>query len=469
MWHLIVHTPDHEPKQIPLKTGKFTIGRASTNQLVLGDISASRNHAEIILDESNALYIFDMDSTNGTFINRQRISGRLRLNANDVIRIGQVVIQVFYKDKTAPKQKPYSHMYTRELLLESLDQHSILLYEVAQKLNLTTNPEMMASELTTIVKNSMGIHTCSLIMREKFHELESTDKGTALILHAIKNCAAEVTPSEMYVPIMLNETEVMGVLRLSKAEPVTRPFDQSDLQVAVAICYQVALTIQRLLLLDQIRKEEQARQLLMRFVSPAEAKLLQDDYLQSGKLPPLRERKVTILFSDIADSTGLGERLGAQHFAEILNKFYADAVDIVFKYHGILKYLGDGIMAIYMDMDTPDALSAEERAALSGRELLRRIKTTGRLDEKYQVVLGVSINTGTAMVGYIGTAERPEFNALGDTVNVAFRMQEYARPNRIVAGPATIAAIVDKYRVQRIGEISIKGREQPIQVYEILP
>jgi adenylate cyclase len=165
----------------------------------------------------------------------------------------------------------------------------------------------------------------------------------------------------------------------------------------------------------------------------------------------------------------LGERLGPQRFAEILNKFYADAIEIVFKHHGILKYLGDGVMGIYVDVDAPDTLPSEERATLSGRELLLRNKTTGHLDIEHRVVMGVSINTGQAMVGYIGTAERPEFNALGDTVNVASRIQEYARPNRIVAGPATIAAIVGKYRVQRIGEVTMKGREQPMQVYEILP
>jgi adenylate cyclase len=82
--------------------------------------------------------------------------------------------------------------------------------------------------------------------------------------------------------------------------------------------------------------------------------------------------------------------------------------------------------------------------------------------------MGISINTGVAMVGYIGTRERAEFNALGDVVNVAFRMQEYARPNRIVIGPATVAAIVDKYRTQRIGAVALRGRESSIQVYEVL-
>jgi adenylate cyclase len=83
--------------------------------------------------------------------------------------------------------------------------------------------------------------------------------------------------------------------------------------------------------------------------------------------------------------------------------------------------------------------------------------------------MGVSINTGVAMVGYIGTRERAEFNALGDVVNVVFRMQEYARPNRIVVGPATVAAIVDKYPTQRIGAVTLRGRERTVQVYEVLP
>jgi class 3 adenylate cyclase len=69
----------------------------------------------------------------------------------------------------------------------------------------------------------------------------------------------------------------------------------------------------------------------------------------------------------------------------------------------------------------------------------------------------------------VGTRERAEFNALGDVVNVVFRMQEYARPNRIVIGPATVAAIVDKYQIQRIGEVTLRGREGHMQVYEVLP
>jgi adenylate cyclase len=173
------------------------------------------------------------------------------------------------------------------------------------------------------------------------------------------------------------------------------------------------------------------------------------------------------MFADIAESIGMGEKMGVKRFAEILNQFYNDSADIIFKYNGMLKYLGDGVMAIFVDV--PGEPAPEVRAILSGRELLGRVKTTGHLVLNQRVVLGVSINTGVAMVGYIGTRERAEFNALGDVVNVVFRMQPYARPNRIVVGPATVAAIVDTYPIQRIGAVNIKGREREIQVYEVLP
>jgi len=467
MWSLIIHAPDHGPSQIFLKAGKLTLGRASTNNIVLDDTSASRQHAEVVTDTSDKVSIVDLNSTNGTYVNRQRISGSYPLNANDVIRIGQVTIQVTEQSAELGTKNSAkgTHLFTRELLLESLDQHSILLYDIARKLNLATDIGTVISELSTLIKHTMGVQVCEVILKEGFLTLEEPGKDPPA-MNAIKNRSAEVTATEMYIPV-LGGDEIFALLYLKKERPGTRPFDKSDLQVAIAISHQAALAIQRINLIDKVRKDERARQLLMRFVSPAEVKFLLSDYLESGLLPPLMEQKVTVLFADIEDSTGMAEKMGVRRFANILNKLYADSTEIVFKYHGVFRYLGDGVMAIYTDI--PDAPTPEERAVLSGRELLSRISTTGRLDASQRIVMGVAINTGIAMAGYIGTSERAEFNALGDVVNAAFRMQQYARPNRIVTGPATIAAIVDKYRTQRIGAVSLRGRENSMQVYEILP
>lgn len=419
------------------------------------------------MDASGKVSIVDLNSTNGTYVNRQRIGDSCLLNTNDIIRIGQITIHMM-KQSTGLNTKRSAegtHLFTRELLLESLDQHSILLYDIARRLNLATDIGTVISELTTLIKHTMGIQVCEVILKEGFLTLEDPGKD-ALAMNAIKSYSAEVTATEMYIPILSGD-EILGLLYLKKERPETRPFDKSDLQAAIAISHQAALTIQRMNLMEKVRKDEQTRQLLMRFVSPAEVKFLLKNYLESGLLPPLTERKVTVLFADMQDSTGMAEKMGVQRFANILNKFYADSTEIVFKYHGILRYMGDGIMSIYTDI--PNALSPEERAVLTGRELLSRIVATGHLDASQRIVMGVAINTGIAMVGYVGTSERAEFNALGDVVNVAFRMQKYARPNRVVTGPATAAAIMGKFRTQRIGEVSLRGRKTPAQVYEVLP
>jgi class 3 adenylate cyclase len=467
MWNLIVHIPDSFPKPYELENGKTTIGRAVTNDVVVEDGAASRHHAEIWADEAGEkISIVDLGSTNGTFVNHERISGECPLKASDVIRIGQVIINIIWPgDEQEVKQGVAgTHLFTRELLLESVDQHAVLLYDVARKLNFATSLGMIVDELTVLIRHSMGIQTCRIFMKDRFGEFQGAP-GTELALRAIQNQTAEVSPTEMYVPI-LSDKEVLALMYLKKERPGTRAFTRNHLQIAIAISHQASLSIQRMNLLEKVRQEEQARQLFTRFVSPSEVKLLLKNYLETGELPPLHEEKVTIMFADIAESIGMGEKMGVKRFAEILNQFYNDSADIIFKYNGMLKYLGDGVMAIFVDV--PGELAPEVRAILSGRELVGRVKATGHLVLNQRVILGVSINTGVAMVGYIGTRERAEFNALGDVVNVVFRMQQYARPNRIVVGPATVAAIVDQYPIQRIGAVNIRGREREMQVYEVL-
>ena len=463
MWNLIVHSPDSDPKPYELKNGKTSIGRAFTNDIVVEDAAASRYHAEIRVDEAvNAISIVDLESTNGTFVNHERIFGECPLEANDVIRIGQIIFNLISpSDENQIKQGiAGTHLFTRELLLESVDQHAVLLYDVARKLNFATSLEMMVDELTVLIKHSMGVQSCKIIMKDRFNQVDG------LAVRAIQNRSAEVSPTEMYVPVLSGD-DVLALMYLRKQRPGTRAFTRNQLQIAIAISHQASLTIQRMNLLEKVRKEEQIRQLFTRFVSPSEVKLLLNNYFETGELPPLHEEKVTVMFADIAESTRMGEKMGVKRFASVLNQFYNDSADIIFKHNGMLKYLGDGVMATFVDI--PDEPRPEIRAILSGRELLGRIKTTGHLVLDQRVIMGVSINTGVAMVGYIGTRERAEFNALGDVVNIAFRMQEYARPNRIVVGPATIAAIIDKYPTQRIGAVSLRGRESPIQVYEVLP
>src|SRR5687767_5056075 len=125
MWNLIIHIPDSFPKPFEIRSGKTSLGRAVTNDIVLEDAAASRHHAEIWADEAQEkISIVDLDSTNGTFVNHERISGECILKANDMVRIGQIIINFIWPgDEQEIKQGAAgTHLFTRGLLLESLDQ-----------------------------------------------------------------------------------------------------------------------------------------------------------------------------------------------------------------------------------------------------------------------------------------------------------------------------------------------------------
>jgi len=468
MWQLVVTSPDKEPKLVELKPGKFSIGRASDSDIVIQDVSASRNHADIFLDgPTNTVTLTDLGSTNGTYVNRQRIIGSCHLHPDDLIRIGMIVIHVSHQTGKIRHVSNISgtHHFTRELVLESVEEHSLLMSEIAQKLNTVLNAATAIKEVTRMIKRSMGVDYCEIMLRRELKFLETSDLTDPLAKHALRNKAAEVAPTTMFIPIMINE-QVIGLIAMHKSRPDAIPFDRRDLQLAVAISHQAALTIQRMELLDKVRQEEHVRQLLLRFVSPTEAEFVLKDYLTTGQLPALTEQKVTVLFADIEDSTRIAETLGPKHFANILNNFYQEASEIVFRHRGMIKYLGDGILGIFVERD--NEMSSEKKAVQAGRELIQNLNRTGSLDVNRRLVFGVSINTGKAMVGYVGTKDRVEFNALGDVVNVAYRMQEYARPYKIIVGPATVAAIADNHRFNRVGALVLRGRESTIQVYEVL-
>lgn len=469
MWQFTIHSPEKEPVQFELKPGVVTLGRAPTNDIVIDDVSASRQHAKIIFDSNNnTITLLDLNSTNGTYVNHQRISASNRLHHDDLVRIGQVMLHLthFTGEIATYPTASGTHRFTRELLLESLDEHSIIISDIARKLNTVMDMEAASAEIVRLLKSTMGVDMCEVILAEQLTKMATSSFIDPLAKQAIARRSAEVTPTTMFVPIM-NGEELVGLISMRKTRTGTRPFGRRDLHLAIAVSYQASLTIQRMDLLEKVRREEQARRLLLRFVSPTETEFLLKGYFEDGELPGLKEQKVTVLFADIANSMGLAEHLGPEHFSRILNSFYNETTQLIFHHHGMVKYLGDGILAIFPEQ--VDGTPTEEKAVIVAKELLNIVNRTGALDPEKRIVIGVAINTGPAMVGYVGTKERAEFNVLGDIVNVAYRMQELARPYKIIVGPATLAAIGAKYRSRCVGELNLHGKKQPVQAYEILP
>jgi adenylate cyclase len=491
MWIVTIRSPLGEPAEYVLKPGKSTLGRKTDNDVPIPDESASRVHAELIYDQkANTVVVRDLNSTNGTFVNRERITQPRTLTPDDQIRIGQHIITLTKQD-TAPKPGGQDSLsgtqpLTRDLLLESLDQHAVLLYEVAGRLNTIIDLETALREVSNLLRVALGADKCEVILSEKFGQLQELGFPTTIARLALDQRSAVVIPdlsatqqdsglgksalllrirSVMCTPILSGE-EIAGLIYVYKTRPLARPFDQRDLQLAVAISHQAALTIQRTRLLKRIRQEQRIRGLLQRFFAAPDAEVFLQDYLQTGRLPELSEQTLTVLFTDICDSTGLAERLGAWRFSKILSRYYQDMTGAVFEQGGLVnKYLGDGLMAVFGV--TRNKPNPEERAVHAALEMLRRLEALSE-SEGEKIEIGIGVNTGPTIAGYLGTEERVEYTVLGDAVNVAQRLQEQARPNRVFIGAATHVAINGNFNFRAVGNVELRGRTQPIETFEVL-
>jgi len=463
MWRLNVNEPERNTYWIELKPGLTTIGRSAENNVALADLSASRYHAKIMVNEAQSeITLHDLNSTNGTYVNRKRVTTVVTLNNNDNIRIGHAILNLTSESGDLRSPVMGTHFFTREIVLESLDEHAVVIDDLAQRLNAILDVQSALDEIIVQLKRVLIVDSGEIILAPQFPSIKDTRALTA-----IRNRSVEITASKMYVPIISGNV-LHGMISLSR-EKTPRQYSRRDLELAIAISHQAAMTLERLNLLDKNRAQERARELLLRFVSPVEVEYLLKDYLVSGKLPELGEQKATVLFSDIADSTGIAERIGPKHFAELLTRFYQDATEIIFRYGGIIKYIGDGVMACFLSTSQSETeLPQEMRAVQAGLQIVNRFKQNGYVYEGETLIVGVAVNTGPTMVGYIGAGSRTEFNVLGDTVNTASRMEAYARPNRLVVGPGTMAVVSEKYTTHRVGELEMRGRRAPIQVFEIL-
>lgn len=486
-WTLVLRSMDGKPREYPIHTGRTTIGRRADNDIVIADLSASRLHAEVLYDfETDKLSIRDLGSTNGTFVNRDRLMGPRQLSARDTIRIGEHLISVFRNEPKyiATAGLRGTQLLTRDVLLESIDQHAVLMYEASRKLNTVMDNATALREVSSMIKLALGADRCEVILPDQFDHLREHGFPVTIARMAIERRSVVNIPditleddpvrdsasllrirSVLCVPVLSGD-DVIALIYMYKTVPSERPFDQQDVQLAVAISHQTALTLQRTQLLEQVAEEQRIRQVLQRFVSPAEAEYIMQNYQSVGALPGLAEHRVTVLFADIADSTGLAENLGPKKFGEILTLYYQQMTNIVFEYGGLIdKYLGDGVMAVFGMTGEGD--DHEEKAARAGLDMLVNIENMFR-DVPEGINIGIGVNTGDVVAGYVGTKQRVELSVLGDTVNVAAGLQEIARPNRLLIGPATQAAVVNLFETRRVGSIVVKGRLREVQAYEVL-
>ena len=208
---------------------------------------------------------------------------------------------------------------------------------------------------------------------------------------------------------------------------------------------------------------ERVDRLLHQYLSPEVASTLIED----PALAALggREVDVTVLFADLRGFTSFSERAAPAEVVAMLNADFGVAVPALIAEGGtVVQFMGDAVMAIFnAPRPQPDHALRAARAALAMQRAVGEMPGAGT-----RPLFRVGLNSGPALVGNIGAAEIRSFSAIGDTTNLAARLQTYAPQGSIVIGASTYDLIRDEAVVRPLGSPQLKGKSQPVDVYELL-
>jgi adenylate cyclase len=172
------------------------------------------------------------------------------------------------------------------------------------------------------------------------------------------------------------------------------------------------------------------------------------------------EVDIAVLFADIRGSTSLGERAQSEHYAELLNRFYAAATDVLLRHDGLIdKLIGDEAMALFIPgVAGPDY---RRKSVLAAMDVLRAVGYGS--PEGPWLRVGIGVNAGRAYVGNVGSAV-VDFTALGDPVNVAARLQGAAAAGQAVVAESLHTELDTLLPGARRDVVEVRGREAPVAV-----
>jgi len=186
-----------------------------------------------------------------------------------------------------------------------------------------------------------------------------------------------------------------------------------------------------------------------------------------------RRRQITVLFADVRGSTALSEKAEPEVWLAQLNEYMNEMTEAIFEYDGYLdKFMGDGIMAIWNAFGTqPHHSELAVRAALAMLERLEVLNERWRAaDNRTPFRIGIGLHTGTAVLGDAGSQQRRQYTAIGDVVNTAARIEEMNKElgTTFIVSQTTADETEALFELREIGEAPVRGRTQPIGVYEVL-
>jgi adenylate cyclase len=155
----------------------------------------------------------------------------------------------------------------------------------------------------------------------------------------------------------------------------------------------------------------------------------------------------------------------------MLNTFFTGMANVIFKYEGNLdKFIGDCVMATWGPPIThPDDAARALKCALEMLDFINEMNAQREAQGRKAIEVGIGVNTGQAVVGYIGSNDRHEFTAIGDSVNTSSRLCGVAKGGEILASEATIKRAGPGFKVEPFSVLTVKGKEKGVTTFRVLP
>jgi adenylate cyclase len=272
--------------------------------------------------------------------------------------------------------------------------------------------------------------------------------------------------STMAVPL-LQAGELFGIMILD-SQIATNAFTEKDLQLFQNVANQAAIAIQNGLFAKKLEKEAVTRERFQRLLSPAIADQVLSGRVEIAKGGELRD--TTVLFTDIRGFTSMSESARPQDIVNMLNEYFEQMVEIVFKYEGTLdKFVGDEIMALY---GSPVAHADDAyRAVKTALEMLRVLAEWNRKrasEGEIPIQIGVGINCGEVVAGYLGSSRALEYTVIGDVVNTGARLCSVAKAGEIVVSEAVYLRVRDHFEAVELPAAQVKGKSAALKIYRVV-
>lgn len=302
------------------------------------------------------------------------------------------------------------------------------------------------------------------VMREKV-ALLSQDAKTDAEFSKADSIVSQGVRSTICAPL-ITESNVHGVLYADRLDPFAA-FTSDHLELISAVAAQTAVTVETIKAHKRLAREEVARANYSRFMPEYVVKQLLDNP-NSFKLGGVNQT-ITVLFADIRGFTSTSEHENPEKVVTLLNRYFSAMSEIIFAHGGTLdKYIGDGLMALFgAPTATPeDALNAV-KAAVTMQKRLATLNKELAQEKLGNVAVGIGLHTGVATVGYIGSERRSEYTAIGDTVNLASRLESHAKGGQILMSDATAEASGSMIPFTEHEPLTVKNRTQPVKVLEV--